>query len=146
MYGTSGIDRGHRGCAVHEGHNAEIAQEERTIGIEQHIFRLDITMNQFPIMCIRESIGHLIDITYDSRKGESGAGGMAIAQRATGGIIHNEEGKAAGEAEVEDAQNVGMFEGCDDLRFVGKSLHILGGDFAMKDFDGNFRLNMDMFC
>src|ERR1700693_5402674 len=47
MDGAGGINGGHRGRTMRKSHNAEIAQEERAIGIEQHIFRLDIAVNQF---------------------------------------------------------------------------------------------------
>src|SRR5712692_388479 len=74
----------------------------------QHIFRLDIPVNDFFIMGILQSIGYLLQIRENNGRSDNGVSRMALSQRAIGGIVQHQEGSVLQHVKIKDADNMRM--------------------------------------
>ncbi len=78
------------------------------MSVQQHIFGFDITMDQFLIMGILQSISDLLDIGDDRSNWKDGSLWMSLSQRPTHGVVHHQKGCFALYAKFEDTHDMGM--------------------------------------
>jgi hypothetical protein len=81
--------------------NAKVAQQHGVILSNKHVFWLDVAMNELFIMGILQCIGDLSDVRDNRGQGQKRSTGMALAQGATCGIVHDQEGCLAVQAEFD---------------------------------------------
>src|SRR5438094_508849 len=48
--------------------NAKITEQDLLVLTQQHVLRLNVAMNQLPLMCILQSLADLLDIGDDGRE------------------------------------------------------------------------------
>ena len=108
----------------HRG-NAEVAQQHFLVAPQEHIFWLDVAVNEPLIVGILQPIGHLLDIGQNGARRQRHAATMAGAQRAIGGIVHYQIGDAALYAKVQHLDNVRMAQARDGLRLGQKVIEII---------------------
>src|SRR5712692_10436324 len=88
--------------------DTKIAQQYFVAPPNQHIFRLDIPVNDFFMMGILQSIGYLLQIREDNGRSDNGVSRMALSQRAIGGIVQHQEGSILQHVKIKDADNMRM--------------------------------------
>src|SRR5450759_4682681 len=71
-------------------YNAKITQQHLIVLTKQHIFWLDVAMNQLFRMGIIQSLGNLSGIRNDLHERNAPAFGIALAQRPTRSIVHDQ--------------------------------------------------------
>ena len=100
--------------------DAKVTQYNLSLCIEQHILWLDVSMYYFLVVCILERISHLPNIEENRLQRELFSSGVAIAQGATRGVIHDQIGEAVLDAKLQDAHNMWMTEPGRGLRLCQK--------------------------
>src|SRR6266852_923704 len=116
------------------------------MGPEQHIFWLDIAMDEFSVVGVLQGCRDLLDIGNDAYWQEWSAFGMAFAKRAVWSVVHDHKGDVVLYTKFQDADNVGVYKAGDSLRFDEELLHILANQAYGKHFDSSFGLQVNMFA
>src|SRR5579859_2237076 len=124
--------------------DTEIAQQHRVMLAEQHIFRFDVAMDVMLIVSILEGISDLFEIGKNSDGRNIAAAGMAAAQCAIGGVIHDQKWSAIFHIEIIDADNVGMAQASDDARLPAKLIQVAAFQARAQDLDGGIGVQVDM--
>lgn len=129
----------------HEG-DAEVAEEYFVVAIQEHVLWFDIAMDKHLIVSILQGGSDLGNVGDDGVYGELRSLGVALAQVAAGGILHDEKRGAVLYAKVEDLDDMGMPQAGNGARFGEKSGLFSGAQVSMQDFDSGRCVQVDMFC
>src|SRR5262249_15078812 len=98
------------------------------------------------IVGILQGFSDLLDVGDDRWEGEDTPLGMALAQRATWSITHDKERDAMDDVEIEDAQDMGMFQAGDGVSLLLETFHFaLVGQARVQDFNGCAGTQPQMF-
>lgn len=101
-------------------------------------------MDQPLLVGILEGFGHLLDVGQKRGQGKARPSGIASAQGAVGGVLHDQIGQAVLHAKVQHAHDMRMFESGDGARLGEKVGQIIFPQAGMQDFDGGLALEMEM--
>src|SRR5579885_1339156 len=122
--------------AMGNGGDAEIAEQYVVARPDQHIVRLDIAVNNLAVMGVLESLRYLLDVGDSPVQLYLLPARMPTAQRATGGIIHDQERNAFVQRKIQYPHNMRMNQRDDGLSLIMKLLNILFAQMRRKDFEG----------
>ncbi len=126
--------------------DAEIREQHLVALVQQHILRLDIAVNQPLFVGVLQGSCYLPYSGQDGLEAQLPAFGIALAQRAVGGILHHQKRGAALHAKIEDAQDMRMLQPGDSLRLAEKVIQIAFAQAGMQHFDGCLRLQVEVFA
>ena len=101
-----------------DGGNAKIGEQHLLVLPDQHILRLDITMDKLLFVRILQGCSHLLDRGDDHRKRNQAAFWIAMPQRAIRGIVDHQKGHAFLHIKIEHTYDRGMSECGDGLGFL----------------------------
>jgi hypothetical protein len=73
----------------HEHGEAKVTQQHLEVGVEQHILRLDIAVQEPLVMGVLQGGSHLLDIGHDCLERQTGAWGMPLAEIAMRSMLHH---------------------------------------------------------
>ena len=107
-----------------DGGDAEVAEQDLVTPPQQHILWLNIAMDELLIVGILQGFGDLLDIADNGGQRQRDAFGMSVAQRAVGGVVHDEERDAILDIEVQHTHNMRVDERCDGLGFAVEVLDV----------------------
>ncbi len=124
---------------LRDNRDAKIREQYRVAPIQQHILRLDVAVNQLVFVGILKGIRHLPHIDPHRLQRHHAALGMALAQRAIGGIIHHQKGRALVQSIIQQVNNMRMGQLGNRLRLIEKALGLLLGQFAKQDLNRSLR-------
>jgi hypothetical protein len=118
--------------------NAEIAEQQQTVGTQQHVFWLDITVNQALLMGISQGRGYLGRIVDNSGQRHTRTLGMAVTQGTPLSIVHHQEGFfLLTEPKIEQGHDMGMMQ-TKRTSFIQKRTPIIGiGQTYLEDFNSD---------
>jgi hypothetical protein len=105
--------------------DAKVAEQNVLVGRNEHIFGLNITMDNFVVMGILKCRSNLFDVITTFLKCHLAPFGMSLAECAMRCIVHDEKGDLILHPEIMDLNNMGMFQGGDGLCFAEKMLHFV---------------------
>src|SRR5712692_1687518 len=118
-----------------DGRDAKVAEQDLVLYSDEHVLRLDITMDQAFIMGVLQGTGHLFDVGDDGGQQDSRALWVTLAQGAVGCVFHDDERDTSFDAEVQDLYDVRVLEAkgaCLDEEAV----QVVLGEL-WEDFDGD---------
>src|SRR6266704_801312 len=127
--------RTERTAAVRERRQPKVTEQYLLSPSKQHILRLHITMDEFLLMGILQSIGHLPDMGDDLGERHHRALGIAAAQGAIGGIVHHQKRHPVLHIIIQDAHNRGMHQLRNRLGFLGEVRRLLVGQVGVQHLD-----------
>jgi hypothetical protein len=125
--------------------NTKIAQQQRVIGTHQHVFRLDIAVDEALLMGILQGRTHLSRVLHNSGQWHTGTLGMAVTQSASRGVVHHEEGFILPtEPKVEQGHDVGVMQ-TKHAGFIEKRAPIIRfGQTCAQDFESDLGVSVEM--
>src|SRR6266852_3963894 len=122
---------------LYHGGDAKVREQYLIALSHKHVLWFDVAMDESLVMGILQGVGDLLDVGDNRRKGQDCPFGIALAQRATCGVAHDEERGVIDDIKVEDAHDVRVFEMSDSLSLFLEVLDFLSaGESGVKDFDG----------
>src|SRR5947209_20202507 len=68
--------------------DAEVTEQDFVASAQEHVLRLDITVDELFVMGVLEGVGNLLDVGDNSGQRKNGVPGMKMAQCAIGGVAH----------------------------------------------------------
>ena len=101
---------------------AEVREHRASVGVDQHVGRLEVAMDDAGVVGVLQSVSDLAQVT-PCGKGVERAAVQDVAQRAATNQRHGEVGHPLGKLEVVDRQDVRMVELGQRLRFGLEPLH-----------------------
>src|SRR5881227_2091901 len=116
--------------------NTKIREQHFLMLSDQHILRLDITMDKLLFMCILQGCCHLLHKGVDLRYGYQATPGVTLSQGAVGGIIHHQKRHAILHIEIEHAHNRGMCQPGNRLCFLLEVLSLAARQVRMQHLNG----------
>ena len=75
---------------------------------QQHVLRLDVTMDQLFLVSILQDLGKLYDVGDDGIERELRPFGVQLSQVATRSIVHHQKGSRALHTKVQHLDDMGM--------------------------------------
>src|SRR5713226_1164695 len=132
--------------AVGEHSNAKIAEPDLFFWSQQHVVRLDVSMDEHLIMDILQRAGHLFDVGDDALERQAGMFGEELAQGAVGSVVHDHERGQVLDAHVQHAHNMGMLQLRQRTRLVKKFARPLTNIAPVEDFDGDGYIQVKVFA
>src|SRR5260221_1807464 len=126
------------------GGEAEVAQQQFVVIAQQHILRLDISVDLPGTVCIVQGGGSLACKGEDGRERELTAFRVALAQSAIGGVMHDEERSAIMDITFEDAHDMGMLKTRDGPHLREEALHMLVVESCAEELQCNLCAQIGM--
>ena len=125
--------------------DAKVREQHHVIGTQQHVFRLDIAVNQALLMRVLQGGSYLSRVVDNGEHRHTGTLRMAVSQGAFGSIVHHQEGFILPtQPKVEQGHDVGMAQ-TKHAGLVQKRTPIVGFDQTyLEDFDSDLRLIVEM--
>src|SRR2546421_999790 len=142
--GSSGLLELLGTCTLCDDGQTEVAQQDLVVAPQQEVLGLDVAMNQALCMGILQGSGDLLDIGDNAHEWQRGARRMVLAQRAPGGIVHNEKRQVLLHVKIEDAHDMGMHEASNGACLRAKKLDVLTDQVGMQHFDGRLSVEVEM--
>src|SRR6266849_4048377 len=130
---------------LHYLSHAKVTEQQRAIGSQQDILRLDIAVNHMTIMGILQGGGELGDIGTDGGERKRLTRGVPIPQRASCSILHHQiRDILMAEAKVEQGYNMRMLQ-AHSASFGEKAFEVLiSCELELKEFDCRLRAIMNV--
>ncbi|GAC1376789.1 MAG: hypothetical protein NVSMB44_45750 [Ktedonobacteraceae bacterium] len=134
------------GTLLHDLGDAEIAEQHGAVAMPQHVFGLDIAMNDASIMRILQGGGQGEQIAIDVLPGHAAPSGVQIAQGAPGSVFQDQKGHiVATEAKVEHGQNMRVAQAY-DARLIEEVPQVFAArELQLQDFDRYLALIVKVF-
>jgi hypothetical protein len=153
LFGGHVVKGADNGGALHafgrqSGGDAKIGQESFTSGIEEDIFWFNVAVDD--VLVVGE-LERLPDLGEDGKHLLHGkrlrAAIKSVAQRTLWGVLGDEIGDVVIEADIQQRQDMGMFQLFEQLRFLKKLIpFFLRSEMSMQEFySDNAVLKMDVF-
>src|SRR5258708_6323185 len=105
--------------------NAKVAEHHLVVWPEQHVFWLDVSMNNPVLMSVLQGSGDLLDVGDDLFQGQARSFWIALSHGSIGSITHDQIGSGALDSKVQETDNVRMLQVGNGSRFLTKLPHIL---------------------
>src|SRR5260221_2047869 len=115
--------------------DAKIGEHDFPLWANEHIGRLDITMDEPLSMGILKGLGNLFYVGDDSGQRHTFSPWMPLAERATRVVLHHQEGYTLLNIEIKYVHNMRMLKGCNGVRFLLEGINILLRNSGMQDLD-----------
>src|SRR5579875_3749328 len=121
--------------ALRNDSNAEIAQQQFATSSHQHVLRLDVAVYQLLTVSIAQRLCQLPEIAQYGCQWNALPTRVTLAQRAIGGIFHDQKRVAIFDLKVEQAHNMGMGQCGNQLGLVLEELYIGPRHMRLQIFD-----------
>ena len=121
--------------ALRDHRDAEIAEQDLLASSKQQVFRFNVAVDNFLVMRILQSGRDLPDILDHLSKRQPLAAWVALAHRSIGSVVHDQKWRVALQAEVQDANDIGMNQTDESARLRTKALDIFAREICVQEFN-----------
>ncbi len=127
--------------------DAKIAEQDLVAAPQQHVFRLDVAVDELLVVGVLQGFSDLLHIGGDGCRSGGPASGDEPTQGAVGRVIHDQIGHARFDVKMADAHDVGMLQPGDGARLLLELLQFVSIDqLRMQQFDGDLGAQAHIFA
>ncbi len=129
---------------AHHHCDPKIAQDRLIVRANQDVLRLHIAVNHMLLVRVVQGCRDFLDQRDDSWQRQASTSGIALSQRAFGGITHRHKGDVILYPEVEEPHDTRVLQSMNSMGFLAKLVKLRAGQTGVEDFNGGGRVQVLM--
>ncbi len=125
---------------------AEIAEQDVLVEVQQDVLGLDIAVDDAPVMGVLKGNCHLLDVGHCRCEWQARACWVAMPRRSSRCIVHDQKGNIAFHAEFQHAHDVWMSQANQSLCLLEEVFHFFVFGRSEEHFESGLAFKIQVFA